>query len=267
MAYNWLLFDLDGTLLDFHKAEYSCMEATLKSFGFRADDAVLQSYRLINDAYWKMLERGEITQEALALARHRTLFERYGFAGDFEAFQRQYEGALSESSDLYAGALAVLDQLRALDTCHLAIVTNGFARIQERRIALAGLAAYFEHIFISEQVGFRKPQAEYFAAVFRAIGGDGWDLDASSNRSPNMPCAVAGAAICRENTLIIGDSLTSDIKGGADFGIATCWFNPDGLANTLGVRVDHEIKALAELLPIVGSDFTQAGGDGPFGKI
>lgn len=225
MAYNWLLFDLDGTLLDFHKAEYSCMEATLKSFGFRADDAVLQSYRLINDAYWKMLERGEITQEALALARHRTLFERYGFAGDVEAFQRQYEGALSESSDLYAGALAVLDQLRALDTCHLAIVTNGFARIQERRIALAGLDTLFERIFISEQVGYRKPQVEFFEHVFQEIGG--------------------GSA------MIIGDSLTSDIKGGADFGITTCWFNPDRQNNPLDVRVDHEIHDLSELWQLV----------------
>jgi YjjG family noncanonical pyrimidine nucleotidase len=225
MAYNWLLFDLDGTLLDFHKAEYLCMEATLKSFGFRADNEVLLAYRSINESYWKMLERGEISQEALALARHRTLFERFGFTGDVEAFQNHYEGALSESSYLFDGAYELLRQLRDRDGIHLAIVTNGFARIQERRIALAGLDTLFERIFISEQVGYRKPQIEFFEHVFREIG--------------------------EGNAMIIGDSLTSDIKGGADFGITTCWFNPDGQNNPLGVRVDHEIHDLSELWQLV----------------
>ncbi|MDD2459302.1 MAG: YjjG family noncanonical pyrimidine nucleotidase [Eubacteriales bacterium] len=225
MAYNWLLFDLDGTLLDFHKAEYLCMKATLQSFGFRMDDEVLLAYRSINESYWKMLERGEISQEELALARHRTLFERFGFTGDVEAFQNHYEGALSESSYLYDGAYELLRQLRDRDGIHLAIVTNGFARIQERRIALAGLDTLFERIFISEQVGYRKPQVEFFEHVFREIG--------------------------EGNAMIIGDSLTSDIKGGADFGIATCWFNPDGQDNPLGVRVDYEIRDLNEIWQLV----------------
>ncbi|NCA98324.1 MAG: HAD family hydrolase [Clostridia bacterium] len=261
MAYKWLLFDLDGTLLDFHKAEYLCMEATLKSFGFRADDEVLHAYRLINESYWKMLERGEISQEALALARHRSLFERFGFCGDVEAFQQHYEGMLSESSYLFDGARELLDQLRDRDGVHLAIVTNGFARIQERRIALAGLDTYFEWVFISEQVGYRKPQVEFFDHVFREICGDNREDGAgagfTSNWKNDKPQRVpseshSDLAICKYHSLIIGDSLTSDIKGGADFGIATCWFNPDGLANTTGVRVDHEIRTLDDIHQLVG---------------
>jgi len=260
MAYNWLLFDLDGTLLDFHKAEYLCMEATLQSFDFRADEEVLLAYRQINESYWKMLERGEISQEALALARHRSLFERFGFSGDVEAFQQHYEGALSESSYLYDGACELLSRLQDRDGIHLAIVTNGFARVQERRIALAGLDAFFEWIFISERVGYRKPQVEFFEHVFRKISGDdrgsgageGFnDAGIAGRRFDAVSVRPTDLAICKENTVIIGDSLTSDIKGGADFGIATCWFNPDGFVNSLGVRVDHKIRDLGEILQLV----------------
>lgn len=224
-----MLFDIDGTLLDFEKAERVGMKETLTRFGLRNDDEVLDSYNEINIYHWEIFERGELPLEKLLVKRHEALFERYGFKQDAAKFNDYYESRLKNCGYLVEHALDVLDYVKS-KSCKMAIVTNGIYETQTNRITLSCLNKYFQHVYISEKIGYRKPQKEIFEHIFKDIGGD----------------------IKKENALIVGDSLTSDIKGGNNFGIDTCWVNPKKLENDLYVKVDYEIQSLLQLKEIIG---------------
>lgn len=230
--FELILFDLDGTLLDFEKAERLSMNDTLTHFALKYDDETIDTYKSINESYWKMLERGEITEDRLSLERHRSFFSACGFEGDVVAFQLYYENQLRQSSYLLESALDVLAYLKTESGCQLAIVTNGFSRIQTNRIALAKLDRYFEHIYISEQIGYRKPQSEFFEHVLMDLGG----------------------SFDKQKILIVGDSFSSDIQGGAQFGIRTCWINPSRQPNPSGITVDYDIQNLTQLIEIIKDD-------------
>ncbi len=226
--YELVLFDIDGTLLDFEKAERIGMKETLSWFGLRNDDEIVDSYNEINMHYWKMFERGEISLDNLLVKRHEALFDKYGFSCNSEEFNHYYEGRLKYCGFLMDHALETLDYVKTT-SCKTAVVTNGIYETQTSRLALSRLDEYFKHVYISEKVGYSKPQKEIFQYIFRDIG----------------------QGIEKENVLIVGDSLTSDIKGGNDFGIDTCWVNPKGLENHLNLRVDYEIQNLLQLKDII----------------
>ena len=226
--YELVLFDIDGTLLDFEKAEKVGMKETLTWFGLRNDDEVLDSYNKINLSHWKMFERGELSLDNLLVKRHEALFERYGFKQDAAKFNDYYESCLKNCSYLVEYALDVLDYVKS-KFCKMAIVTNGIYETQTNRIILSNLNEYFQHVYISEKIGYSKPQKEIFEHIFKDIGGN----------------------IKKENVLIVGDSLTSDIKGGNNFGIDTCWVNSKKLENDLDVKVDYEIQNLLQLKKII----------------
>lgn len=227
--YELLLFDIDGTLLDFEKAERIGMKNTLTKFCLRSDDEVIDSYTKINKSYWEMFERGEITKEQLLIQRHETLFEKYGFEQDAKEFNEYYESCLGKCSYLIEYALDILSYIKSKNSCKMAIITNGVYDTQINRITLAKLNDYFDYIYISEKVGYNKPQKEIFEHIFNDIGGE----------------------IKKENILIIGDSLTSDIRGGNNFGIDTCWVNPKKLRNNIDVKVNYEIQSLIQLKEII----------------
>ncbi len=221
-----VLFDLDDTLLDFHKAEASAIRRTLTAVGAPATDEIAARYSAINDAHWKRLEKGELTRVQVLTGRFAQLFSELGVDFSPEDAWHIYEKNLSEGHWFIEGAEELLQTLSPRYT--LCLVSNGTASVQDKRIESAGIARYFEKIFISQRVGINKPAAAFFDHCFAAL-----------------PC------LDRTRTIIVGDSLTSDILGGRNAGIATCWFNPRRLPPRADIPADHEIVALCELPPLL----------------
>ena len=224
--YTTVLFDADATLFDFKKSEHSAVIDCLKFAGLPATDEVIAKYSEINDGYWKRLERGEVTRGVLFTARWRDLLNFYGFDFDAQSIADLYPQRLAEKCFLMDGAEEICQDLYG--KVKLYIVTNGFARVQHGRFDNSPLFKYFERMFISEELGAEKPSIEYFNAVFASIP----ELDKSK-------------------TIIIGDSLTSDIKGGIAAGIDTCWFNPKNTPAPEGINITYTINKLSEIKDII----------------
>lgn len=221
-----ILFDLDDTLFDFHKAEKIALSKTLTHLGINPDEDTLALYSRINAAHWKRLELGELDRDGVKVGRYRELFETIGVQADPVAATAYYESMLAIGHYFIDGAPELLDELYG--KYRLYIVSNGTAKVQEGRIGSSGIAKYMEEIFISQQVGADKPCKKFFDICFAAIP------DFSS-----------------DETVIIGDSLTSDIKGGMNAGITTVWFNPHGLSNSGDIKPDYEIAALCEIPELI----------------
>lgn len=221
-----IIFDLDDTLLDFKKSERVAIARTLDNMGVSYTDATLDRYHQINKACWTMLERGEITRAELLPHRFALLYSEIGFAGDPDATQKIYEENLSAEHDLIPGATELLAEMKGKYT--LLLASNGSTRIQERRIKESGVGEFFSHIFISESIGSKKPDKEYFDYIFNTVGN-----------------------IKREEAIIVGDSPGSDILGGINAGIITCLYNPDAKPTAGSVKPHYEITRLSELLTLI----------------
>ena len=217
-----ILFDLDDTLLDFHRSETAAIGNTLRHFGIEPTAAVIARYSAINLAHWERLERGEITRDEVLTRRFSLLFAKLGVNCSPGKAQVCYEELLSRQHFLLPGAVALLDELKQDYT--LAVVSNGTAVVQDRRLRESGLLPYFKYIFISQRLGYDKPSAAFFDACFAAMPG-----------------------VNREECLIVGDSLTSDMLGGRNAGIRTCWYNPRGKLRRADIPVDCELRRLEEL--------------------
>lgn len=203
MRYDFILFDADGTLFDFHKGEFEAVRETMEIMGITPSDELVLEYSAINDSLWKMLERKEITRPELLVRRFEIFCERFGFVVDIQKMARTYESHLSHKGYLFDGAEELCAKLAK--TCSLYIVTNGVESIQKGRFSRLSLDRYFKQIFISGEIGCDKPDVRYFETV--------------AERIPDFN---------KERAIIIGDSLTSDIKGGINYGIDTCWYAPNG---------------------------------------
>ena len=222
-----ILWDVDGTLLDFHSAEAAAIRALFEKYGFGScTDAMLADYSQINAGYWRKLETGELTKPQVLTGRFETFFRKYGLDTSRVAdFNADYQLALGDTICFCPNAQETLLALkgRALQCA----VTNGTIMAQKKKLALSGLDQVFDHIFISDEIGIDKPNAAFFQAVWQKIG----------NFDPH-------------EVLIVGDSLTSDIKGGNNVGIKTCWYNPKGLPCPDDLRIDYDIRDLADVLEI-----------------
>ena len=223
-----VLFDLDDTILDFHKAEALALSGTLEQLGVAPTPERIALYSEINAAQWRRLEAGEITRAEVLTTRFRLFFREIGEERSCDQAQAIYEARLSEGHFFIDGAIDVLDAIHQQYALYL--VSNGNLRVQEGRLRSAAISHYFQNIFISECIGADKPSRLFFDRCFAQI--------------PNFD---------PETALIVGDSLTSDIQGGINAGIRTCWFNPGGKPVRFGIQPDYEISDLRKVIELVGS--------------
>lgn len=216
-----ILFDLDDTILDFKMAERAALTKALNELGVHVDDYVVSQYSKYNISQWKRLELGEITREQVKVNRFKLLFDELKLAVSPERATALYEDKLCIGHYFMDGAPEILEELYT--NYNLYLVSNGAKRVQDSRLESAGISKYFKDIFISEIVGCEKPNREFFDYCFSRIQ----DFE-------------------REETIIIGDSLSSDIKGGINAGIKTVWFNPCDENNDTDIKPDYIIKDLSD---------------------
>lgn len=226
MPYPYLLFDADNTLFDFDQAERNAHLLLCRAHGLAFSEEGYQLYHKCNADLWRDFDRGLCTKEYLLVERFRRYLAITGERADPEALNRDHLRALGEGAMLLPGAEELC---RVLSRDHrLYLLTNAVASVQKARFANSAIAPYFQGAFISEEVGVGKPDPAYFDYVFHAVPG-----------------------LARDNALVIGDSLTSDIQGANNAGLPCCWFNPKGQPRPQGLRIDYEIRALEELYAIV----------------
>jgi len=225
--YQWLLFDADGTLFDFERAESFALAEAFRHFGTPFQTAYLERYRRINHELWRELEQGLIVPELLKVRRFERLLTGLDLAVSPAAFSGAYLQFLGASAHLIAGAEGLVQACQA--SHQMAIVTNGLQAVQRSRLARSSIGHLFGHLIISEEIGAAKPDGRFFDAVFDRIGHP-----------------------ARKRVLMIGDNWSSDIVGGAAYGLDTCWYNPKGEARPAAPQITKEIRALAELATWLG---------------
>ena len=223
-----LLWDIDGTILDFLAAEKEAMKKCFQICGLgECTDEMIARYSRINRKYWEMLERGEITKPEVLVGRFEEFFASEGIVTDCAPeFNKEYQVRLGDTICFHDNAYELLKSLKG--SVKQYAVTNGTKVAQDRKLKLSGLIDIFDDVFISEELGVEKPGIGFFEKVWEKIG----------TYEPN-------------EVMIIGDSLTSDMQGGNNAGILCCWYNPKGAVNDKGVRIDYEIEDLQKVRGIV----------------
>lgn len=227
MKYNTLIFDADDTLFDFKASEMEALEKTLIGYGVNYDKEYhLPIYKEINTKIWKELEDGKITQSELKIERFRRYCNHLNYTFDPYDFADKYMDNLSKSSILFHESLDLIKELHG--KYKLLIITNGLTKVQNGRIRNSLIAPYFNDIIVSEEVGVSKPNPEIFKIALE------------NNQIENL-----------SDILMIGDSLSSDIKGGINFGIDTCFYNPKKVLINGEIKPTYEISDLKSLLNVV----------------
>ncbi len=223
--YHTLLLDVDGTLLNFRKSQDRALEKAFSVFGYSPTEELKNLYDTINHSYWRRYEKREISREELLHGRFETLFQETGIRENPRAFEEAYQTFLGEGAYPLDGAMDLVQYL--YKKYDLYIVTNGVARTQRSRLERSGLDQYMKDIFISEELGCQKPVREYFDLCMERIGN--------------------GNPVDRTGFLIIGDGLSSDILGGNNAGIDTCWYNPGRLLSDPEIPAKFEVHSFDEL--------------------
>ena len=226
MKYEFLLFDADHTLFDFNKSEYFALKEALEFYSLPSTDDVIERYSVINVKYWKMLERGEIDKKSLMLARFVEFAREYGFEDKAAALSDLYMSNLAHEAHLFDGALEMVEKLSK--KYRLFVITNGVKSTQDGRFGISPITKYFEKIFISEVIGAEKPSKVFFDAVAKGIEG-----------------------FVPEKAIVIGDSLSSDIKGAINSSLDCIWYNPNGKEAPKDYNITYTVKSFNEILEIL----------------
>jgi 2-haloacid dehalogenase len=201
MPYQWLFIDADDTLFDYSQAETHALERSFSDFHLPYSDDALLAYQKYNLQSWHELEQGLINAEKLRVIRFERLFNHLEIQSDPESFSRRYLVHLAEGFFLIDGVVDLIPKLAA--RYRLGLITNGLPEVQRPRLVGAGLAPFFQFVTISEEIGLAKPDPRFFATALAQAGG------------PDP-----------RSVLVIGDSLSSDIRGGFQSGLDTLWYNP-----------------------------------------
>ncbi len=223
MKYEIIIFDADETLFDFKKSEREAIKNTMIEFNIEYDENYhLKIYSEINAAIWREFEDGLITQDKLKVERFKRLSDKLNVKFDEVEFAKSYMKHLSHASFLFDDSIPLIESLHK--SYKLSIVTNGLKDVQNNRIRKSVIAKYFEDIVISEEVKVSKPNPEIFELALTNI-----------------------KHADKSKVLMVGDSLTSDIQGGINFGVDTCWYNPNKIENMTKFKPTYEISSLMEL--------------------
>jgi len=223
MKYEVILFDADETLYDFKKSEREAFKNTMLKFNIKYDEAYhLKIYQEINTVLWKEFEQGLITQEKLKVERFKRLSDRLKVSFDETNFAKLYMEYLADASFLYDDSMELIKTLNK--SYRLAIVTNGLTIVQDKRIRKSVISKFFETIVISEEILISKPNPKIFEHTLNHIN-----------------------FFDKSKVLIVGDSLSSDIQGGINFGIDTCWYNPNKIINETSIKPTYEVSNFDEL--------------------
>ncbi|NTV90694.1 MAG: noncanonical pyrimidine nucleotidase, YjjG family [Clostridiales bacterium] len=229
--FDLMLFDADNTLFDFDRAEAVALEKVFEQYGFEYNLSILEKYKKINSFLWKEFEHARISKEILQVRRFSEILKVCGLQADAATLNNDYLVFLGQGGYLNEGALELCSTLST--TCTVAIVTNGISTTQKNRLKCSAIAPYIKHIIVSEDAGYQKPHQGFFKYAFDVCGWREAD---------------------KKKVMIVGDSLNADIKGGADFGITTCWYNPNGEKGTGKKKAHYTIGNLSELWKIIADD-------------
>lgn len=227
-----ILWDIDGTLLDFGRAETYAMKKCFEILGLGVcTDEMVSRYAVINKKYWEQLERGQITKAQTLTGRFVEFFEKEGLpAGQADAFNREYQMRLGDQVFFNDNGKALVTSLRPMVKQYA--VTNGTLTAQRKKLARSGLDKLLDGVFISDEIGKEKPDIAFFEHTFK-------HLSASQQK------------VRKDEIMIVGDSLTSDMQGGNNAGILCCWYDPAGQACPAGLRIDYQIRDLWQVADIV----------------
>lgn len=223
-----LLWDMDETLLNFAAAERAAINALLQEFGFgECSDAMLERYSKINRSYWERLERKELTKPEILVGRFRDFFEAEGLDSTVAAeFNEKYQLSLGDTIVFRDDSYNIVKSLRGKVKQY--VVSNGTVTAQTKKLRLSGFGELMDGVFLSEDLGVEKPDILFFEKVFEEIHPED-----------------------KSQVMIVGDSLTSDIQGGNNAGIITCWYNPEQKPYQGDLRIDHEIRDLHEVYDLI----------------
>jgi 2-haloacid dehalogenase len=226
LRYDWIFFDADGTLFDYDAAEAAALEGAFEVCDIPFEPSIGPLYSEINAGIWREFELGELDQSELKTLRFDRLFAKVGLSADAAVFSGHYLEILGRQTTLLAGAEAFLRS--SPERLHLLLITNGLAEVQVPRFAASTISDCFEEIVISGEIGLAKPDPAIFDFAFERIGRP-----------------------AKDRVLMVGDNLGSDILGGANYGLDTCWYNPAGTLNGHGVEPTYEIRELREILDLL----------------
>ncbi|HPQ21587.1 MAG TPA: YjjG family noncanonical pyrimidine nucleotidase [Saprospiraceae bacterium] len=219
---RYILFDLDNTLLDFNYSSKQAFLATCKVLGIPRNDETYQVYKNINHELWSKLEKGEITTDQLKVLRWKFLMDYVHSAGSPEIANDFYLSQLVEHTRFKKYGRKLVE--KSSKTYGISIITNGLKEVQRKRILKSGVESKFDHVVISEEIGWAKPAYEYFEHIHTLIGKP-----------------------CKSSVMVVGDNLTADIMGGDSFGYRTCWLNTDETLQAPDLNIRH----LGELLQLI----------------
>ena len=222
--YKYLLFDLDDTLLDFGKAQTLAFKKLLEDENIEYSDELFEQYEMINKSLWRSFERGEISNKVVTSERFIRFFALFGMKVDGSEVDNRFRSYLAEGNQLFVGIIEMLEKLSL--THKLYIASNGIGITQHTRLKNNNLNKYFDKIFISEEIGSKKPDREFFDIILKEIGVED-----------------------KGEVLMIGDTLTSDILGANNVGIDSCLVDIHGIENS-EINPTYKIAKTIDLLNI-----------------
>ncbi len=228
LNYKFLLLDADGTFLDFSLTEKIALNLLFDHYNLSHEEETFSSYEECNRRCWNSFEKGEMSMAELKVRRFSLFFEQQGLPYDANEANLFYVNCLASNAHYIEGAPGLLERLG--HDYDLEVITNGIASVQRGRLDALGASKYFSHIIISEEIGYQKPSTDFFDKTLEIIHAS------------------------KEECLIIGDSLSSDIKGGIDSGIDTCYLHLGRDLDTSDSRIKYHASSYSELLSVIYAD-------------